>query len=98
VETLTFLIEQTRPVSKRDLMIHMRGAETIHPRIKPLVSPQALHAQADIVLRRLSSWGFVEISGRGRGMRIRATEMGRGGARMFRHVLRPREAPVLLQI
>lgn len=96
VETLKFLIEQPGPVSKRELMVHMRETDTIHPRTKPKVSPQALHAQADVVLRRLVDWGFVEIAGRGRRMRIGPTEMGRGGARMFRHVTQPRPAPAIL--
>jgi hypothetical protein len=96
VDTLTFLVNHTRPVSKRELMSHMLGAETIRPKGKSCVSPQALHAQADTILHRLASWGFVEAQGRRRGLRITATETGRGGARMFRHVLEPRPLPTAL--
>ena len=97
-DTLTFLVDRASPISKRELMSHMRAVETIYPREKPQVSPQALHAQADTILHRLVSWGFAEIHGRRRGMRISATETGRGGARMFRHVLEPRSPPTVLRV
>ena len=98
IETLRFLVERSRPVSKRELMIHMRTAETIYPRTKSHVTPQALHAQADVILHRLADWGFIEITGSGRRMLIRPTETGRGGERMFRHVTRPRPALELLKV
>lgn len=94
---MTFLVNRSRPASKRELMSHMKEAETILPKAKGRVSPQALHAQADAILHRLSSWGFVQILGRRKRMQITATETGRGGARMFRHVLEPRPVPTVLR-
>jgi hypothetical protein len=96
VDTLRYLVAQSGPVSKRQLMVHMRQVETIYPRSKPEVSPQAFHAQTNVILRRLKTWGFVETDGHGKQLRILATEMGRGGARMFRHVVEPRSAPLIL--
>ena len=97
VETLRFLATQTVALSKRQLMAHMRDAETIYPRVKSRVSPQAFHAQANVILRHLLAWGFVEATGHAKRMRIRATEMGRGGARMFRHMIEPRTPPKILR-
>jgi hypothetical protein len=97
VDTLRFLVSQSDPTSKRQLMAHMRGAETIHARTKASVSPQAFHAQTNVILRHLVAWGFVETSGHGKRLRIQATEMGRGGARMFRHMVEPRRVPGILR-
>jgi hypothetical protein len=97
VDTLRFLVDQPNPVSKWQLMAHMRDAQTIFPRGKSSVSPQAFHAQTNVILRHLIAWGFVEKGGQGRRTRIQATEMGRGGARMFRHMIEPRPAPDILR-
>jgi hypothetical protein len=97
VETLAFLVRLGRSISKRELMAHMREVESIRPRTKAQVTPQALHAQADVILRRLESWGFLDITGRGRKMLLRVTEMGSGGERMFRHLLHPPICPAILR-
>ena len=93
VDTLRFLVRQPRPISKRQLMAYMREAAIIRPRTKASVSPQAFHAQANVVLRHLLAWGFVATTGHGKGLRVRSTEMGQGGARMFRHMTEPRPVP-----
>lgn len=95
VTTLEHIVE-AGPISKGALISRLKSLGAIGPRQRPSVTPQALHAQTDAILRRLDSWGFVEIEGRGKAMRVRATEMGRAGAKMFHHVLYPRPPPELL--
>lgn len=97
VDTLRYLVEQPTPISKQLLMRHMRAARTIHARVPTPITPQAFHAQANVILRHLVDWGFAATDGHGKRMRIRATEIGRGGARMFRHVVAPRPVPALLR-
>ena len=97
VETLRHLASQPAPLSKRQLMAHMRAAGTIFARTTSPVSPQAFHAQTDVILRHLVAWGFVQTEGQGKRKRIHVTEMGRGGARMFRHVIEPRPVPAVLR-
>lgn len=96
VGTLTFVVNAKQAISKRELMAYMRESNAIRPRSTARITPQALHAQADVILRRLDSWGFLEIKGRGRRMLIGATEMGRGGSRMFHHLLSPHACPSVL--
>jgi hypothetical protein len=97
VGTLEFIVNEKAPTSKKELMNHLKESSTIRPRTKPQVTAQALHAQTDVILRRLDSWGFLRIEGRGKRMLIQATEKGRGGARMFHHMLFPQPEPTVLK-
>jgi hypothetical protein len=60
----------------------MKAVDSNHPRTKAEVSPQALHRQAGVILRRLEAWGFLDIQGRGRRLMVSATEMWAGSERM----------------
>jgi len=55
-----------------------------------------LHGQLDSILQKLMNWGFIEVSGRGKALRIAATEKGKAGTRMFHHVLNPRKPIAVL--
>jgi len=74
----------------------MKAVDSIHPRTKAEVSPQALHSQADVILGRLETWGVLDIQGRGRWMLLSAMEMGAGRGRMFRHMLQPSACRLVL--
>jgi len=96
LETLEFIVFQPNPISKRELISSLKSKGAIRARQKVRVTPQALQAQTDVILRRLESWGFLAIEGRGKATKIQATEMGRAGAKMFHHVLYPRPLPTIL--
>lgn len=96
-QTLDQIVHSGKPLSKRDLIAKMKALGAIHPRVNGKISPQAEHGQADVVLAKLTGWGFVKVDGRGKSMRIYPTEEGKDGARMFRHLLQPRPLPQLLQ-
>lgn len=96
-KSLDQIVRTNKPMSKRQLIACLKSIGAIHPRVEGGITPQAEHAQADVILNKLRAWGFIHVSGRGVGMRIQATEMGRGGVRMFRHALRSRPIPSALQ-
>jgi len=97
VLALNFLAQQSAPVSKRFLIDDLRARQVIGPRKGKSITPQALQAQVDGILRRLESWGFIETKGRGLSLRIGVTEKGISGNKMFNHLLNPREAPAILR-
>ena len=90
VKSLAYITSGPNPLQKRDLLEYLRQTKVIGPRQKSQVSIQALHGQVDSILHRLQEWGFIELRGRGKELRIVATEKGRAGNRMFHHVLNPR--------
>jgi len=96
ISTLTHIMERG-PRSKRELIEYLRSSGAIGPRLRASVTPQALHAQADVILRRLDAWGFIEIEGRGRALRVKVTNMGVAAAKMFNHILHPRPPPDILR-
>lgn len=91
VETLRFVIRANAPLRKKELMDHLKEHQLIAPKERTVVTKQAYHAQTDVILARLESWGFIRIHDRGRRMRIEATDLGQGGARMFDYILNPRK-------
>ena len=92
VTALQYLCSRGGPVSKRDLIRHLSDQGLLGPRQSTIASPQALQAQANTVLGHLDSWGFISSEGRGKQLRISASERGVWGNRMFQHQLtkRPR--------
>ncbi|MDG6912446.1 MAG: hypothetical protein JRN35_05125 [Nitrososphaerota archaeon] len=97
VEALEYIATRGNPLSKKELMSHLRDVGVLKPRRGiEAVTPQAYHAQTDSILQRLVAWGFVELSGRGKTLQIRATSMGSAGSKMFHHVLNPRPPPEVL--
>jgi hypothetical protein len=96
VAALEYIAGQQEPMSKRMLLAHLRDNGVVGPRQKRTVSSQALHGQVDSILRRLESWGFINLAGRGKLMRVRITDKGIEGRKMFFHVLNPRKPlPIL---
>lgn len=95
---LRFIVASGGAVPKYALLDHLKELRVVRPRERRRrrVSPQAYQAQVDAILQRLEDWGFVERVGRGRALRIRATEKGTHGDVMFNHVLAPRPPLSLL--
>lgn len=89
-ETLQFIVESKVPLRKKELMDQLKQLKLIAPKERAEVTKQAFHAQTDVILARLESWGFIHVRERGRRMRIEATDLGQGGARMFDYILHPR--------
>lgn len=87
---LNFIMKSGVPLRKMNLMEELESAGVIAPKPpRKRVTRQALHAQTDVMLARLERLGFVRIHDRGKRLRIEITELGRGGARMFDHLLHP---------
>jgi len=91
VAALEYIAGKQEPLPKRLLLAHLRDDGIVGPRQKRTVSPQALHGQVDSILHKLESWGFVDLVGRGKQMRVRITDKGIEGRKMFFHVLNPRK-------
>jgi Domain of unknown function (DUF6293)/DUF6293 C-terminal winged helix domain len=91
VVVLEHLAGSQEPVSKRQILVELKEKGIVGPRQKAKVSPQALYGQLDAILRKLESWGFVELKGRGKSMRIAITDKGIEGRKMFFHVLNPQK-------
>lgn len=90
VQALQFISRASAPVRKMNLIAHLKEVGAIAPKARTRVSSQAYHAQTDVILTRLSNWGFVRLVDRGKRLRISVTDLGMGGGRMFGHVLRPK--------
>jgi hypothetical protein len=96
VAALEYIAGKQEPVPKRLLLAHLKHNGVVGPRQKRIVSPQALHGQVDSILHKLETWGFVDLVGRGKLMRVKITDKGIEGRKMFFHVLNPRKPlPVL---
>ena len=96
VTALDFLAGRGGDVAKFDLIKELKVKGILSPRKGTGVTPQALQAQANRILHRLEDWGFVELQGHGAKFRIRTTDKGKAGARMFQHVLKKPTPPSLL--
>lgn len=90
VQALRLVARAPAPLRKKDLMAQLKETGAIAPKARARVTSQAYHAQTDVILARLASWGFVRLVDRGKRLRISITELGRGGERMFGHILHPR--------
>ena len=78
---ISFEIDETYPQALSiPLDLVHEGGRFIHPRTKAEVSPQAHHSQADVILRRLETWGFLDIQARRRRVLLSTTEMGAGAS------------------
>jgi len=96
IKALEFIAGMNDPIPKKSLLSHLRETGVVGPRQSERVSPQALHGQVDSILHKLDTWGFVELTGRGKYMRIRITDKGIEGRKMFFHMLKPRKPlPIL---
>jgi hypothetical protein len=96
VAALEYIAGKQEPIPKRSLLAHLRDNGVVGPRQKRTVSPQALYGQVDSILHKLETWGFVDLVGRGKLMRVRITDKGIEGRKMFFHVLNPRKPlPIL---
>jgi len=93
---MTHLVKRGEPVRKKDLIAAMETQGLIGLRSQRAATPQALHGQVDTILWRLEKWGFVQLSGHGKGLRISLTEHGKGGYLMFHHRIYPRTLPKAL--
>jgi hypothetical protein len=91
IAALEYTAGKQEPIPKRLLLAHLKDNGVIGPRQKRTVSPQALHGQVDSILHKLESWGFVDLFGRGKLMRVRITDKGIEGRKMFFHMLNPRK-------
>src|SRR6266705_953263 len=96
IRALSFITSALASLQKREVLDHLRERGSIGPRQKAKVTPQALHGQLDSILQKLMNWGFIEVSGRGKALRIAATEKGKAGTRMLHHVLNPRKPIAVL--
>ena len=96
IAALEYIAGRNEPIPKRLLMGHLKATGIVGPRQKEEVSEQALYGQLDSILQKLDAWGFVDLIGRGKLMRIRITDRGIEGRKMFFHMSNPRKPlPVL---
>ena len=93
---MTHLVKRGEPVRKKELIAAMETQGLIGSGSDRASTPQALHGQIDSILWRLERWGFVNLSGHGKGLRISLTEHGKGGYLMFHHRIYPRTLPKAL--
>jgi hypothetical protein len=89
IAALECIAGKNEPISKRLLMGHLKGIGIVGPRQKEKVSAQALYGQLESILRKLDAWGFVELVGRGKLMRIKITDKGIECRKMFFHISNP---------
>jgi Domain of unknown function (DUF6293)/DUF6293 C-terminal winged helix domain len=90
VSALEYVAGTSQPVSKGMLIGHLKQKGIVGPRQQVNVSDQALYGQLDTILHRLDTWGFVDLTGRGKETRIKVTDRGIEGRKMFFHMLNPR--------
>ena len=95
---LEFLVSRSGPFWKREVLSFLKEKGVIAPRLKQSVSDQALQGQLDSILNKLTSWGFIELSGRGKKLKIGITPKGIEGRKMFFHVLNPRAPLTILSV
>lgn len=96
IAALEYMAGKNEPISKRMLMDYLKDKGIVGPRQKEEVSEQALYGQLDSILRKLDTWGFVDLIGRGKLMRIKVTDRGVEGRKMFFHMSNPRKPLPLL--
>jgi hypothetical protein len=90
LNALEFLASRSTSSLKREVLSYLKERGVIGPRLKESVSDQALQGQVDSILNKLSSWGFIELSGRGKKLKIGITREGIEGRKMFFHMLNPK--------
>jgi hypothetical protein len=91
IEALEYIAGKNEPIPKRSLIGYLKETGIVGPRQKEEVSEQALYGQLDSILQKLDAWGFVDLIGRGKLMRIRITDRGIEGRKMFFHMSNPRK-------
>ena len=94
---LELLAGKDEPVPKSLVIGDLKAKGVIGPRQKEEVSEQALYGQLDSILHKLETWGFIDLVGRGKQTRIRVTEKGIEGRKMFFHILNPRKPLSILE-
>ncbi len=98
VAALDVIASKPTPVSKSVLLSRLKELNVVAPRQKEAVTPQALQGQTDSILRKLEAWGFVDLLGRGKSLRIQLTDKGIEGRKMFLHMLTPRKPLGILSV
>lgn len=98
LHTLQRLVMVGEPTTKLDLLGYLRERSIIRPSPTTKAIRQSEYGQLDTILQRLEGWGFVRIDGHGRSVRVSLTSAGKGGFKMFHHVLYyPKPLPRALQ-
>ncbi len=97
ISALEYVAGTNQPVSKGMLIGHLKEKRIVGPRQQEEVSDQALYGQLDTILHRLDTWGFIDLIGRGKQTRIKVTDRGIEGRKMFFHILNPRRSISILE-
>ena len=91
MRALQYLVTRAEPTAKKDLLNHLKETGVIRAQAGAKAEKQSHYGQLDTILGRLEGWGFVQSSGRRKGLRLEVSQAGKGGFKMFHHLVHPRD-------